>query len=326
MSIKNLVLKLLEENRAQCLSGQQIADQLNVSRAAIWKSINLLRSEGYQIDATTNKGYQLTKENDFISAQGMTPYLKEEYKSNKIIVYKSTDSTNQQAKLKAFEGAAHGSVVLAEMQTAGKGRLGRSFHSPANAGIYMSIILRPKTDASNAVLLTSAAAVAVCRAISKVCFVQPSIKWLNDIYLDNKKICGILSEAVTNCENGIIESVVVGIGINFKTKLEQIPQELQDIIGSIFNDSKPTTTRNHLAAAVMNEMLDLSKDFTNRAFLEEYKQLSFVLGEDITFFMDNEWHDAKAIDIADNGALVVQDKNGDIQTLFSGEITVRRKK
>jgi BirA family biotin operon repressor/biotin-[acetyl-CoA-carboxylase] ligase len=323
MSLKNSVLQLLEENRRQCLSGQQIAVKLSVSRSAVWKAITLLRRDGYQIHATTNKGYQLADSNDFLSAEGMIPFLKEEYKGNSIFIYKSTDSTNQQAKLKAIDGAKHGTVVMAEMQTAGKGRLGRSFHSPAGAGIYMSIILRPETDATNAVLITTAAAVAVCKAVKNVCDVSPCIKWLNDVFLDNKKICGILSEAVTNCENGMVESVVVGIGINFKAD-PSLPDELKDIVGSIFQANQLTATRNHLAAAVINEMLDLSKTFTDREFLKEYKELSFVLGESIKYYKDNIWHEATAIDIADNGGLIVKDRNGNIQTLFSGEISVRK--
>ncbi len=322
MPLKQSVLQILESNRSNFISGEQIASELNVSRAAVWKAIKSLESEGYTIHCVTNKGYQLTEDNDLISKEGIAPFLKEKYKDNNIIVYKTIGSTNDEAKLKALEGYPHGSVIIAETQTKGKGRMGRSFHSPAGTGIYVSFILRPKTDASNAVLLTTAAAVAVCRAIKIACDIKAKIKWLNDIYYNDKKICGILSEAVTNCETGMVESVVVGIGINFKT---EFTGELTQTAGSLYSDVKPPITRNRLIAQVINEMLNISEDFISRQFLSEYKEDSFVIGQDIIFLRNNIWHNAKAVDIADNGGLVVQYVNGQTETLFSGEITVRKK-
>ncbi|NMC57320.1 MAG: biotin--[acetyl-CoA-carboxylase] ligase [Eubacteriaceae bacterium] len=322
MPLKQSVLQILELNRSNFISGEQIASELNVSRAAVWKAIKALENEGYIIHCVTNKGYQLSKDNDLISKEGITPFLKENYKNNNIIVYKTIGSTNDEAKLKALESCPHGSVIIAETQTKGKGRMGRSFYSPAGSGIYMSFILRPKTDASNAVLLTTAAAVAVCRAIKSACGLKTKIKWLNDIYYKDKKICGILSEAVTNCETGMVESVVVGIGINFKTEFSG---ELMQTAGSLYAGVKPPITRNRLIAEVINQMLDISEDFVYREFLNEYKEDSFVIGQDIVFFRNNIWHNAKAVDIADNGGLVVQYESRQIETLFSGEITIRKK-
>ncbi len=322
MPLKQSVLQILESNRTNFISGEQIASELNVSRAAVWKAIKALESEGYIINCVTNKGYQLTEDNDFISMEGILPFLKDNYKYNKIIVHKTIGSTNDEAKLKALEGYPHGSVIIAETQTKGKGRMGRSFHSPAGSGIYMSFILRPKTDASNAVLLTTAAAVAVCRAIKIACNIKTKIKWLNDVYYNDKKICGILSEAVTNCETGMVESVVVGIGINFKTEFSD---ELSLTACSLYSDVKPPITRNRLIAQVINQTLDISEDFMSRKFLSEYKEDSFVIGQDIIFLRNNVWHEAKAVDIADNGGLVVQYENGQTETLFSGEITIRKK-
>jgi BirA family biotin operon repressor/biotin-[acetyl-CoA-carboxylase] ligase len=322
MSIRRSILQILESNRNASVSGEQIASMLNVSRSAVCKAIKQLRYEGYKIDSATNKGYRLTEDNDLISKEGVLPYLKEEYKNNSITVYKTTGSTNDDAKLKAVEGAPHGSVIIADTQSKGKGRLGRSFYSPSGTGIYISIILRPDTDASNAVLLTTAAAVAVCRAIKTVCGIAPKIKWLNDIYYNGRKICGILSEAVTDCESGIVQSVVAGIGINFKT---EFAGELNNSAGSIYTGKKPPVTRNRLAAEVINQILEISGSFTSGDFLNEYKSLSFIIGEDIVFLRKNIWRDAKAVDIADNGGLVVKYENGESETLFSGEITVRKK-
>lgn len=322
MPLKQSVLQILESNRSNFISGEQIASELAVSRAAIWKAIKALESEGYIIHSATNKGYQLAEDNDLISKEGITPFLEDNYKDNNIIVYKTIGSTNDEAKLKALEAYPHGSVIIAETQTKGKGRMGRSFHSPAGTGVYMSFILRPKTDASNAVLLTTAAAVAVCRAIKSACDIKTKIKWLNDIYYNDKKICGILSEAVTNCESGMVESVVVGIGINFKT---EFTGELTQTAGSLYSNVIPPITRNRLIAQVINEMLDISEVFISRQFLSEYKENSFVIGQDIIFLRNNIWHNAKAVDIADNGGLVVQYENGQTETLFSGEITIRKR-
>lgn len=322
MPLKQSVLQILESNRSNFISGEQIASDLAVSRAAVWKAIKALESEGYIIHCVTNKGYQLSEDNDLISKEGIAPFLKENYRNNNIIVYKTIGSTNDEAKLKALEAYPHGSVIIAETQTKGKGRMGRSFHSPAGTGIYMSFILRPKTDASNAVLLTTAAAVAVCRAIKSACDIKTKIKWLNDIYYNDKKICGILSEAVTNCETGMVESVVVGIGINFKTEFSD---DLKETAGSLYSCVKQPITRNHLIAEVINRMLDICENFMSHEFLSEYKEDSFVIGQDIVFLRNNLWHEAKAIDIANNGGLVVQYENGQMETLFSGEITIRKR-
>jgi len=325
MSLKHKVLQLLELNRDVSISGEYIASCLGVSRSAVWKAVNILRAEGYYINSLTNKGYCLTYENDILSKEGIAPYLKDEYKNNSILVYKTIGSTNDEAKLKALDKYTHGSVIIADTQTKGKGRMGRSFYSPASTGIYMSFILRPKTDASNAVLLTTASAVAVVRAIKKVCKINPKIKWLNDIYYNDKKICGILSEAVTNCETGIIETVIVGIGINFKTDFSTLPDDLSNTAGSIYSSAKPDVTRNRLTAQVINEILDISESFLCKDFFDEYKENSFVIGKDIIFIKDNIRKSAKAVGISSNGGLIIKNDKGETEILFSGEITLRTK-
>ncbi|MEG1870124.1 MAG: biotin--[acetyl-CoA-carboxylase] ligase, partial [Oscillospiraceae bacterium] len=216
MSVKSSVLQMLEANRGNSVSGQQLANELGVSRSAVWKAIKALETDGYAIEAVTNKGYLLASSNDLISAEGINNYLAAQYKKLPITALKTVSSTNTHARMMAANGAKHGTIVVSEEQTNGKGRMGRTFFSPEGSGIYMSIILRPNTHTTNAVFITTAAAVAVCRAIAKLTVAKPTIKWVNDIILRDKKICGILTEAVTDFENGMVESVVVGIGINFK--------------------------------------------------------------------------------------------------------------
>lgn len=323
MSLKDFVLQNLEENRPSYVSGQQMAEMFQVSRAAVWKAIEALRRDGYEIDSAPKKGYALLPSSDILSKGAIYHFLKSEYRSFSLHVYESIDSTNQAAKKMAVDGAAEGTVIVANTQTAGRGRMGRSFYSPAHSGIYMSMILRPQTDISDTVLLTTAAGVAVCRAIESTCKKPCFIKWLNDIYLDEKKICGILTEAMTNCETGLVDSVIVGIGVNFKTPAHAFPTELQSRAVSIFSDEIPSVTRSHLIAEIVNEFMDLYADFTQKEFLKEYRSRSFVLGKQISYFAQNQWHDALALDIADNGGLIVRDKEGKIHTLHSGEITLR---
>ena len=187
MLIKGKVLKILEENKGRNISGEEIAKTLNISRTSIWKAINSLRNEGYVINAVTNKGYSLATNTDFISKEGISLYLNKSCSDIEIYNYKTISSTNEIAKNLALSGAKHGTVVISEEQTAGKGRLGRSFYSPANTGIYMSIILRPNLTAMDSVLITTSSSVIICESIKKVTGIDCQIKWINDIYLNNKK-------------------------------------------------------------------------------------------------------------------------------------------
>lgn len=224
----------------------------------------------------------------------------------------------------ALESAEQGSAVLAEEQSAGRGRLGRSFFSPRGNGLYMSVILRPKADVSNAVLITTAAAVGVCRAIDTVTGRHPQIKWVNDLYLNEKKICGILTEAVTNFETGVIESVVVGIGINFKGSQSTLPEELRHKAGFLYTDEPPATTRNHLAAEIINQLCILCDTLELRSFLPEYRMRSMIIGEQIRFLRNQVWSEALAVDIDDNGGLIIALSDNKRETLSSGEVSVRR--
>ena len=217
-------------------------------------------------------------------------------------------------------GAGHGAVVFARHQTGGRGRLGRTFASPDDSGIYMSIILEPAD--STPVLITTAAAVAVCRAIERICGQQPQIKWVNDIYLNNKKVCGILAETVSDYKTGHITHVILGIGINCKASA--IPEELREIAGAIEGDF----SINQLAAEVYNQMMTLAGDLQPGNFIEDYKQRSMVLGEMVTvhkggYSPDKSGIPARVLDIDDHGGLKVIYSSGERETLSTGEISIR---
>ncbi|MCH5264738.1 MAG: biotin--[acetyl-CoA-carboxylase] ligase [Lachnospiraceae bacterium] len=335
MSVKSEMLKLLEANRGLGLSGQEIADRLGVTRAAVWKAVKSLEHEGYKVEAANNRGYQLSVDSDVLSAEGISPGLREKYRDYEIHVCKCVDSTNQEIKRRALEGAPHGLAVLAEEQTAGKGRRGRGFVSPPGTGIYMSVLFRPAPEQSrDVILITTAASVAVCRGIRRVLGEEPEIKWVNDVYLRGKKICGILTEAVSDVESGRIDTVVVGIGINYREPPGGFPEPLRELVGALCpetpSDGGCPPPRNELAAAVLNELFALYDDLPDKTFLTDYRQWSNVLGKEVRFTSpearpdsSEEWEYGVAVDIDDKGGLIVEKGDGTRQILNTGEITLR---
>jgi len=324
MTTKNKVLNILENSKGKSISGQNLADMLFVSRTTIWKSISSLKKEGYIIEATSNKGYSLSTSCDVLSSETLRKYLLNEYNGIPIHVYKSIPSTNTEAKMAALKGATHGTVILSDEQTSGRGRLGRNFYSPAQTGIYMSIILKPKLSIANSVLITTAVAVAVCLSIDKFSDKKSQIKWVNDIYIDNKKVCGILTEAVTDFESGNIENIVVGIGLNIKIDDSTFPEELKSIAGSIQSSDKSFISRNKLAAEIINRVLRMSETLEDRDFLRIYKKRSMIIGQNIVYKRNEEWIEGFAKDIDEYGGLIVTLNNGENAILNSGEITIRK--
>ena len=230
-----------------------------------------------------------------------------------IKVFDSLESTNQTAKEFAKSGAEHGTVIIADSQTAGKGRYGRTFYSPPGHGIYMSMILnRPLS------LATAFAAVSVCEAIEAVSEKRPQIKWVNDVFLDGKKIGGILTEAISG-----IPRIVIGIGINFSTPVMEFPEELRQTTGSLFPNGNATTTRNDLAAQMINRIVAPEKQTGEKEILEQYKKRLMMLGKTISVIAPNETYEALAVDIDEAGRLIVKKNTGEWQTLSAGEISVR---
>ena len=328
-NVKEKTLKMFEERRGTAVSGEQLAAGLGVSRAAVWKAVESLRKEGYDIAATTNRGYTLSTDSDILSAQGIVPFLDSGMFPNggkNIFVYKELESTNETAKQKAFKGAAHGTVILAEGQTGGKGRLGRSFFSPAGTGLYMSLIIKPDFASGKSLLITTAASVAVCRAIKKTCGIDTQIKWVNDILFEGRKVCGILTEAISSFESGQIEAAIVGIGINCNTKIADMPEEIRETAGTL-----PTAVlRNRLAAEIINEFMLILSSFSENSYpeyMDEYRRRSIVLRKDINVYngATGEYAEAKAIDISNDGGLIVIYRDGRKETLNSGEISIRVK-
>lgn len=321
MSIKEQILSLFENQKGVYFSGEEIANQLSVSRTAVWKAVKSLKQEGYRIDAVANKGYCLSTESDILSAQGIGKYLDGDCGCIQLDVMTSVTSTNTLAREKAQAGAAEGYTIVASEQTQGRGRKGRSFFSPADTGIYMSLVLRPeRCTGEKASRMTSMAAVAVSEAIEAVSGVEAGIKWVNDIFVGGKKVCGILTEAAIGLEEGYVEYAILGIGVNVLPPKNDFPQELEPIAGTVFHEAE-SDCKNRLAAEILNRFMKYYSG--SRNYVEAYKQRSIALGREVQVITPNGQRKAKALDLDEECRLLVQYEDGTTEYLFSGEISIK---
>lgn len=313
MSLKNDVLYELTAKK-EYISGEELAMKFGKSRAAVWKAIKALQKDGCIIEAVTNKGYILCDEGNILNEAVIKARLKNDIK---IAFYDETDSTNNQAKRLINEGVSENLLVCAAKQTAGRGRQGKSFYSPDGTGIYMSLVIHPDSSLQNAVTATTAAAVAVCRAIEALTDITPEIKWVNDVYVNGRKICGILTEAVTDFESGTVSSVIIGIGVNITTS--DFPKDVENA-GALNADIR----RSELIAKITDELLKITLgDYSS--FINYYRTHSMIIGREITFYENGTASSATALEIDETGGLVIRTPDGETRTLRSGEITVRRK-
>ena len=310
---RQALLQALSAAEGAYISGQQLAQQLGVSRAAVHKAAAALTAQGYALEAASRRGYRLLGGDPFCT-EAVGPY------PAPVQLYDTLESTNRTAKLLALEGAAHGTLVLAGGQTAGRGRLGRSFASPADKGVYWSVVLRPPLPAANAQTATIGAAVAVCRAVQMLCGLELAIKWVNDLYYQGKKVCGILTEAGTDMESGQLEWLVVGIGLNLTTSPADWPEELARTAGSLYPGGPAPVSRAVLAGAIARELLSLCPAFD---CLDEYRARCFVPGHWVTVCTGAETYAAKALFIDDAGRLVVEREGSRQIALQHGEVSIR---
>lgn len=307
---RQALLQALSAAGGAYISGQQLAGQLGVSRAAVHKAAAALTAQGYALEAVSRRGYRLLGGDPFC-AEAVGPY------PAPVQVYDTLESSNRTAKLLALDGAPHGTLVLTAHQSAGRGRLGRVFESPSGKGVYLSVLLRPAASAQTA---TIGAAVAVCRAVQELCGLELGIKWVNDLYYQGKKVCGILTEAGTDLESGRLEWLVVGIGLNLTSRPEDWPEELRPIAGSLYPGGPAPVSRAALAGAIARELLGLCPDFD---CLDEYRTRCFVPGHWVTVCTGTESYAAKAVVIDDAGRLIVQREGGRTEALCHGEVSIR---
>ncbi len=324
MTIKEQVQNLFEEYPGEYISGEYIAKKIYCTRGAVWKAINALRNEGFQISAVTNKGYCFEEKGDFLSEAGIRRNLRG--RCENIVVLKTIGSTNTYLREMAQNGAKEGTLVVSSAQTNGYGRRGRSFFSPADTGLYMSILLRPNFTAKEAVIITAAVAVAASTAIEKVLGAYAEIKWVNDIYYNGKKVAGISTEAALNFENSMLDYIVTGIGINVYTPQNGFPKEIADTAGALMK-KRSANIRNKLAAELYDNFMELYLKLPECNYMNEYRKRLMWQGEKIYILSGADGKiktPAVLIGTDDNCALKVRYENGEESIVYSGEISIRR--
>ena len=320
MNTKQQVAALLEQNETEYLSGSAIAETLGLTRAAVWKCVKQLEAEGYDIEST-KKGYKLGDKNDALSEGLIRKYLGDCAEKISLEVLASVDSTNTYLKGRAAETPSWHAAV-ASQQTAGRGRMGRSFESPANTGVYLSVLVRPELPAQEALKLTTASAVAACLAIEECTDSKARIKWVNDVYVNGRKTCGILTEASIDLESGGLDWAVMGIGFNVYEPEGGFPEEIRNIAGPITAE-RARDLRSRISASFLKHYYDIVEAGGLDGFAEEYKRRSFIIGERVNVLRGGTSRSARALDIDEECRLIVEYEDGSREALSSGEVSIR---
>lgn len=327
MSTHEKLLRIFQEHPGEYLSGEMLAGRLAISRTAVWKGIQTLRAQGHEISAGTNRGYAYFAPGGTICKERILALLGPAAAVS-LTIEPCVSSTNTLLKEQAAGGAPEGTVLIAEEQTAGRGRLGRSFHSPKGSGIYMSILLRPTLQVSEALSLTTSIAVAATETLRALTGREVGIKWVNDLYLENRKICGILTEASMDFESQRLEYAIVGIGINLEAPPEGFPEDIAQIAGALFaHGACPEGFREQLIAGILQRFLAMYHKLPTAEYLQQYRDYSCIIGRTV-HVIENvlntaEHYEALVTGIDDACGLVVQLPDGSRKTLTSGEVSLR---
>ena len=335
-------MDMLIEQNGRPLSGEEAALHLGLSRVSVWKAVQKLRDEGYEIEGGKNKGYILKSSSDVLNAflieKNLSAFAQSVCKG-KVEVFKTIDSTNTEAKRRLTSSSSaeslHGTVLFAEHQSAGRGRFSRSFYSPKGAGLYFSLIFCPSIPARTerevpaSALYTAISATIICRCLKALGF-APQIKWVNDIYLNGKKICGILSEGIIDMETSSVQAVIIGIGLNVKES--NFPPELKNKAGSLFTEAgssfseaeAPSLNRNVLASSIISRLIEALYGLQSQEnLMEEYKSLSFLTGKKVRVLpFAGTPYEALVLGISDLGHLIIETDDGKKNELISGEVSL----
>lgn len=324
--MKREILRLLKNNTDGFVSGQDISEKLGVTRTAIWKYINQIKEDGYEIESISKKGYRIISSPDLLTLEEIEPYLNTSFIGRNIIHFDSIDSTNSKAKQLADTVEADGTIIISEEQTNGRGRLGRSWVSPKHKGVWMSIILKPDLNPVEAVKLTQIAAAAVVEG-SRELGIKALVKWPNDIVINHKKVCGILTEM--SAELTRINYVVVGIGINVNIDEADFPEDIKDIATSLKIETKSPVNRQKLVGRILNNFekfyIKFIRENDIKTSLNICRKNSALLGKDIIIMRREGNVEAKALDIDEEGRLLVQYPDGKQEFVISGEVSIRGK-
>jgi BirA family biotin operon repressor/biotin-[acetyl-CoA-carboxylase] ligase len=318
-------LALLKQSGENYCSGEKMSQTLGLSRAAVWKAVDALRQDGYHISSAPNRGYRLERSPDRLSAGELSGALTGCTVGRELICLDSVDSTNNYAKALADQGAAHGTVVLSDCQTGGRGRRGNSFLSPAGKGLYLSALLRPQLPPARVIDLTAWVAVAICDALEQVTGERPGIKWTNDIILREKKVCGILTELSVEGESGALNYVVTGIGVNISQTDQDFGPDVAQVAISLEQALGRSVRRADLAAALIRALDRLSRDFPEKKqdYLERYRADCLTTGHEVRLVQKGETRTAFAESIDDDFALVVRWPDGAREAITAGDVSVR---
>lgn len=320
--MKTEILKYLREADGY-VSGQELCERLGVSRTAIWKVIESLREEGHEIEAVRNRGYRLMGTGDVFSEAALKSELDGTVFGKQLVFLSQVDSTNTRAKQLAEAGAPDGTLVVAECQTAGKGRRGRGWDAPAGSGIWMSLLLRPEVAPDCASMLTLVAAMAVETGIRSETGLCCQIKWPNDIVYHGKKLCGILTEMSADMDS--INHVVVGIGVNVNGA--QFPPELKEKATSLLLETGQAWNRASLAAEILRAFDGLYRQYLahkNLSWMKTaYNERLAGIGGPVRVLSPAGDYTAISRGITDTGELLAEREDHTIETVLSGEVSVR---
>lgn len=322
--MKEKILHLLKENEKNFISGQGISEKLGVSRTAIWKYINVLKEDGYEIESVSKKGYRLLSSPDLLSFEELSENLHTKYLGKNLMYFQTIDSTNNKAKELAANGYPNGTIIISEEQTLGRGRLGRNFISPKHKGIWLSVILRPDIDPMNVPKVTQVGAAALIRTLKEL-DIKAYVKWPNDIILNNKKICGILTEM--SGELNKVNYVVMGIGINVNIDAEDFPEELRTTATSISYELGRYIKRKELVSSLLNNFEILYDEFEKKESIDTSVRIcrenSILIGKEVRIINRGKESIGKAIDLSDEGELLVEFDDGKVEKIISGEVSIR---
>ena len=319
--MKAEILTILKDTDGY-VSGQELCERFGVSRTAVWKAMNQLKKEGYEIESVQNKGYHLVKTPDILSKNELVSIRKTKWVGTEICYFDVTDSTNTQAKSLGEGDAPNGTLVVAGKQESGRGRRGRSFESPAGTGIFMTLLLRPEIEPQNASMLTLVSALAVAKGIEHMVDLPVQIKWPNDIVINGKKVCGILTEM--SAQMDYVNYIVIGIGINVGN--EEFPEEIKDVATSIYLESGKHVNRAMLIEKMWEEFEDYYELYEKTqdlsSLVKEYDSYLVNRGQKVRVLDSKEPYEGKAMGITDRGELIVD--TWEARRLVSaGEVSVR---
>lgn len=322
--MKSKLLTYLKENKGRFISGEEIANELGVSRTAIWKIINQMKEEGYKIESVSRKGYKLIEDEDIINKQELNLELKDTMYHEKIHYFDEIDSTSTYAKKVAMElQDSNGTVVISEIQNQGRGRLGRTWESPKGTGIWMSLVLKPDIDPTKASKITQITAAAVVLSMNKLYDIDAKIKWPNDVIISGKKVCGILTEM--NAELNSINFITVGVGINVNTK--DFEDELKDKATSLYLETDVKQNRVPLIGEILRTFEKLYKNYIETEDFSEVldinKKYSVTLNKDVVVIYRDKKIEGFAYDLNDEGELLIRKSDGQIEKVYFGEVSVR---